>query len=141
MADRTAVIINAKPLLSLLVDDKLVASLASQVTPELWSDNRHVLAIAVAIMVRFPTLHEIAENNPIGLRIFFDKVNNPGQGEILQDLRRTRAAEYIPLWENGHLREFLVSLRGTLLGADSASVLGTAEVLKAALGLSASVSQ
>lgn len=117
----------------------LVSSLAPHVTPQLWQeDHKHTLAIAAAVQIRFPALHEVSCNNPKGLRVFVDCCSDPPREEISRVFSRSAAIDYTLFWENAAIRRFFISLRGPL-GDNTGAILGTEGLLKSAFNLSAKV--
>jgi len=115
----------------------LVASLAPHVIPDLWQEDcKHILAIATAVHIRFPALHEVCCRNPRGLYFLFENWTNPPREEINRVLARANAVEYAQFWENAPARNFFLGLR--TLGDSSAKLFGPPQSLESAFRLSAS---
>ena len=129
---------NPRVYLRLINAWNLVASLAPHVIPSLWQgDRRHILAIATAVRIRFPALHEACCRNPRGLHFLFDNWKNPPREEINHVLTRGNAVEYAQFWENATAKHFFLGLDA--LGTSSGTLLGPETALESAFNLSASV--
>jgi hypothetical protein len=128
---------NPRIYLRLINSWRLYSSLAPHVIPALWGDKskRHVLAIAVALHLRWPDLHELGRNNPKGLITLTEYcMNHSNTLQIEKALTNSNAIEYLRFWNNGSVRNFLNSL--TMVGKGTGEVFVSEEVLKASLELS-----
>jgi hypothetical protein len=118
----------------------LVSSLAPHVIPPLWQEaHKHILAIATAVHIRFPALHEVCCNNPSGLYFFVDACFNPPREEINSVFVRSNAVEYTQFWENAPIQHFCRGLKTLEPGGSIEAILGPRELLKSAFNLSASI--
>lgn len=119
---------------------KVVSALAPEITPDLWNNSmRHILAVAVAIHVRFPSFYEPCKNNPEGLQTFFKALSDTGMRmEATTYLEKNDAPEFVEFWQNPLLKQFIIGLKGEL-GPGAKDIFGLPDETLAAFNLSGNV--
>ena len=131
---------NPRVYLRLINAWNLVSSLAPHVIPPLWQEaNKHVLVIATAVHIRFPALHEVCCNNPMGLYTFVQACFNPPSKEINSVFVGSNALEYTQFWGNTPIQHFCRGLKALAPQGDIMAILGPRELLKSAFNLSSNV--
>ena len=129
---------NPRVYLRLINAWNLIASLAPHLIPDVWQEDRkHILAIATAVRICFPALHEVCCNNPKCLHMFSQACSNPPREEVDGFFVRGGAIDYTQFWENAPIQNFLRGL--SILGKGTGAILGSEQSLKSAFSLSASI--
>lgn len=110
-------------------------ALAPHVIPDFWrSQPRHVLAIAIALHLRWPSIRELAISNQLGFRVFAQYCLGTLSEPVEQAFNRSAAVEYLPHWTNAGIRRFFKGLHGTV-GKDMDQIFGANAQFQEALEL------
>jgi hypothetical protein len=125
---------NPRIYLRLISAWELIVTLAEKAVPGLWNDsNRHLVAIATAVGLRWPALYEAGRINPRGFYTFADCCINPPAQGTERVLEKHNSAEYLSFWKDPTVRNFLSNLGGTVLGRNASEILESPSMVKAAL--------
>ena len=105
----------------------VVSALAPEVGLDLGDDPlRRMVAIALAVSLRFPRLHEMGMSTPEAFKHFYDRCQNREWNLLMRGDDSQSANEYHPYWEHLPTRSFFHDLGTELKGANPFDAPGPA---------------